>query len=308
RGEYIVKDFLPALKQEHAFWMDGSDRSGPDKDYRRVVQLEDGVVLNRYWDDRPLPREESWREDVELAESMDTENTREVYLHIRAAAESGWDFTSRWLQDQRSMGTIHTTDIIPADLNALLYALEKKLGEWSSGSDGKAFTRAAETRKSIYDRYFWNGREGFYFDYDWKQEEQTPVWSLAAVYPLFVGLASEEQAKSVADHLENKFLEEGGLVSSLHETGQQWDHPNGWAPLQWMAVSGLRDYGHDSLAEEIAQRWLKLNRAVYDRTGKMMEKYNVTDLFLEGGGGEYPLQDGFGWTNGVAVALQDLYG
>jgi alpha,alpha-trehalase len=96
------------------------------------------------------------------------------------------------------------------------------------------------------------------------------------------------------------------VVTSLHQTGQQWDYPNGWAPLQWMAVQGLMNYGYQKLARTIAKRWLDLNEAVFERTGKMMEKYNVCDLSLEGGGGEYPLQDGFGWTNGVAVALKAL--
>ncbi|MGA0232763.1 MAG: trehalase family glycosidase, partial [Saprospiraceae bacterium] len=42
---------------------------------------------------------------------------------------------------------------------------------------------------------------------------------------------------------------------------------------------------------------------VYKDTGKMLEKYNVRDVTLISGGGEYPVQDGFGWTNGVALAL-----
>ena len=137
--------------------------------------------------------------------------------------------------------------------------------------------------------------------------EQTGVWSLAGVYPLFVGMARQEQADSVADVIRNRFLKDGGLVSSLHHTGQQWDYPNGWAPLQWMAVKGLVDYGHNDLAGDIARRWVELNRDVFDRTGKMMEKYNVCDLSLEAGGGEYPLQDGFGWTNGVAVAFIQMF-
>ena len=40
----------------------------------------------------------------------------------------------------------------------------------------------------------------------------------------------------------------------------------------------------------------------YVETGKLLEKYDVTTL-RPGGGGEYPLQDGFGWTNGVMIAF-----
>ena len=48
----------------------------------------------------------------------------EVYRDLRAAAESGWDFSSRWFADGRTLATIHTTDLIPPDLNALLHHLE----------------------------------------------------------------------------------------------------------------------------------------------------------------------------------------
>jgi alpha,alpha-trehalase len=101
-------------------------------------------------------------------------------------------------------------------------------------------------------------------------------------------------------------LETGGLVTTNRATGQQWDAPNGWPPLQWIAVTGLRDYGQPKLAETIAKRWLALVTEVYASTGKLLEKYNVVTL-MPGGGGEYPLQDGFGWTNGVTVGLFKLY-
>jgi len=93
------------------------------------------------------------------------------------------------------------------------------------------------------------------------------------------------------------------VVSTPYNTGQQWDAPNGWAPLQWISIQALEDYGHDKLAEDIKSRWLNLNREVYNRTYKMLEKYNVEDLTKESGGGEYPTQDGFGWTNGVYQRL-----
>jgi alpha,alpha-trehalase len=93
-------------------------------------------------------------------------------------------------------------------------------------------------------------------------------------------------------------------VTTLAETGQQWDAPNGWAPLQWIGYSAAMRYGHQTLAKEIAQRWIRLNEKVFYSTGKMLEKYNVEDLDAEGGGGEYPVQDGFGWTNGVYLALK----
>jgi alpha,alpha-trehalase len=89
----------------------------------------------------------------------------------------------------------------------------------------------------------------------------------------------------------------------LIDTGEQWDYPNGWAPLQAVTVLGLLNYNHRGLAQEIARRFVDLAEQVYQRTGKMMEKYDVCDLNREAGGGEYPGQDGFGWTNGVVQAF-----
>ena len=140
-------------------------------------------------------------------------------------------------------------------------------------------------------------------DYDFKKEASTPVLSLAGLFPLFFEMAEKGQAASVAEIVASDFLKPGGVVSTLNETGQQWDAPNGWAPLQWVTIQGLRNYGHAELAGTIKDRWVALNIKVYKNTGKMVEKYNVQDLSLEAGGGEYPVQDGFGWTNGVLLRL-----
>jgi alpha,alpha-trehalase len=155
------------------------------------------------------------------------------------------------------------------------------------------------SRKDAIMKNCWNETAGWFFDYSWLNNQQTDVWSLAGVYPLYCGVVDETQAKKVTENIALLFLKPGGVVTTLYETGQQWDSPNGWAPLQWITVQGLLNYGQTELAEEIASRFVNLAKSVYQSTGKMMEKYNVCDLGLEAGGGEYPLQDGFGWTNGV---------
>lgn len=305
KNEDAIRRFIPYLEKEYQYWMGGSDRIKPGENYRRAVNIN-GMIVNRYWDDRPLPREESWAEDLETANISGTTDHESFFRNIRAAAESGWDFSSRWLADNKSLTAIQTTRIIPADLNALMFVIETKLAQWTKGDRAQKYRRAAERRKKIYNQLFWDSDHQFYFDYSMKANERTNIWSLAAVYPLFLGLASKKQADAVARKLESTFLKDGGLVTTLHATGQQWDHPNGWAPLQWIAVNGLLKYQHKKLARTITNRWLALNEEVFNRTGKMMEKYNVCDLTLKGGGGEYPLQDGFGWTNGIAFALKKL--
>ena len=156
-------------------------------------------------------------------------------------------------------------------------------------------------------KYFWNEEQDFYFDYDMATGSQTEIFSLAGLAPLFFNIASADQAKRVAAVVKEKFVKTGGVVATLETTGQQWDAPNGWAPLQWMTIVGLENYGNNDLAAEIAERWIRLNTDVFKRTGKLMEKYNVVDTHLEAGGGEYPGQDGFGWTNGVLLALIKKY-
>jgi len=104
------------------------------------------------------------------------------------------------------------------------------------------------------------------------------------------------------------FEKRGGLVISLRaRAGRQWAYPNGWAPLQWIAVSGFRRYGETRLAESVACRWMLNVERVYRRSGKLVEKYDVIDTDREGGGGEYPRQDGFGWTNGVMRKLMVMF-
>jgi alpha,alpha-trehalase len=121
---------------------------------------------------------------------------------------------------------------------------------------------------------------------------------------LFFNIAPKQKAAAIAGVLKNKFLKAGGVVTTLKTTGQQWDAPNGWAPLQWVTVKGLDNYGLKAIAKEIAARWVALNEKVYSNTGKMMEKYNVVNSSLDAGGGEYKSQDGFGWTNGVYLAMK----
>ncbi|PRX49622.1 alpha,alpha-trehalase TreF [Salegentibacter salegens] len=313
-GEEVYIKYLPALQKEYDFWMKGSENQEPGA-YKRVVKLSDGEILNRYWDDKNTPRPESYREDVETAEEAITKNPdrskAEVYRDLRAAAESGWDFSSRWLSingnGDFNLYSIHTTQIIPVDLNSLLYNLEKTLARAykldAAEEKAEVFRIKAENRKIAIQKYLWEEETGFYFDYNFKKAHRTGIYSLAGVYPLFFKISEDAQTGKVAKTLEQVFLRPGGLVSTPHNTGQQWDAPNGWAPLQYMSIEGLRNYNKDYLASEIKQRWLNLNQNVYENTYKLLEKYNVEDLSKESGGGEYPTQDGFGWTNGVYQKL-----
>ncbi len=146
--------------------------------------------------------------------------------------------------------------------------------------------------------------EGRYGDYDVKRRRLRGGATAATAYPLFVGLTTGARAARVARTIEARLVAPGGLRSTEVETGQQWDRPNGWAPLQWVAVHGLDRVGERALADRIAGRFLTTVEREYAASGKLVEKYDV-EAVRPGGGGEYPLQDGFGWTNGVTRALLD---
>ncbi len=300
---------LDALKAEHRFWMQGAQGLGPEGASARVVHMPDGSLLNRYWDDQPGPRDESWAEDVATARASNRP-AAQLYRDLRAGAESGWDFSSRWLTDPKRLSTIHTTDIVPVDLNSLLWALESNISRRCGQAGDRACARhyrdiAASRARAIH-RYLWIEAEGRFGDWDRVTRRPTPVLSAATLYPLFVGLADRRQARAVAATTKARLIASGGLRTTLRQTGQQWDRPNGWAPLQWIAIEGLSRYGEGDAARTIAARWIATVDSAFRETGKMLEKYDVEER-RPGGGGEYPLQDGFGWTNGVTRAILQRY-
>jgi alpha,alpha-trehalase len=304
-------EYLGALEAEHAFWMAGADSVKPGTAARRVVRLRDGTLLNRYWDDRPEPRPESYREDYTLAQRVPEADRPALYRNLRAAAESGWDFSSRWMRDPSDLRTLETTELVPVDLNSLLYhaertiaALRRVRGRTGDAAVAAQYAAAAEARRRALLAAAYDSSSAFFYDVRWRTGERvTDRPTMAAAAPLFFGLATPEQGRAVAARLGRDFLSPGGFVTTLTKSGQQWDAPNGWPPLQWMAVQGVRAYGRDDIATDARTRWLALNRRTYLVTGKMTEKYDVTDLSKRAGGGEYPAQDGFGWTNGVARAM-----
>ncbi|MET0323141.1 MAG: alpha,alpha-trehalase TreA [Duganella sp.] len=306
---------LAALKREHGYWMRGVaclPKQGPGA-CEHVVRLADGTILNRYWDAKDTPRDEATQPDLDTAGEAQRDTGRAapaVYRDLRAAAESGWDFSSRWQTDPQRLSTVQTTAIAPVDLNSLLYQLEGEVARRCAAARDSACVRQFDTLKSTraaaIERYFWLEAEQRYADYDTGRRRATPVLSAATLYPLWAGIATPAQAAAVAATTRARLLADGGLRTTLQRTGQQWDAPNGWAPLQWIAIDGLARYGHNDLARDIARRWIATVHRTWGETGKLLEKYDVEER-KSGGGGEYPTQDGFGWTNGVTSALLERY-
>ncbi len=227
-------------------------------------------------------------------------------LHDLAEAESGWDMTPRF--ERKCL------DFLPVDLNALLYKYEtdfaraeKLLGDKEAAA---GWEQKAAARKKAMDELMWGKLRGFYFDYNYERHVLGDIWSLAAYYPMWSGMASKSQAKRLVDNLK-RFEKKGGVTTTMRpliDTGilfgslkVQWAHPNGWAPLQYIVVEGLKRYGYEAEARRIAIAWVKANLAWFEKHGVFLEKYNVVNPSKAPNEGVYPSQSGFGWTNAVFV-------
>lgn len=297
-GNKILLQFRDAMVAEHDYW---TNRNHPG-----TVIFHD-QVFSRYFDSENEPRVEMFGIDVHLSRYVQSNPL--LFQELRSACASGWDFSSRWLKEEADLTSTRTTRLVPVDLECLLWHLEKVIAKaFDLDQDSvrnSHYLSLAEMRKKRIKKYFWNEGLNFYSDFDLETRMVSNKLTLAGLYPLFFELAESSEGEKSLQTLEKFFLKDGGLVTTLKNIGQQWDAPNGWAPLQWIGyISGLH-YGRVPLAKEIKNRWLTLNENIFYATGKMLEKYNVEDIHSEGGGGEYPVQDGFGWTNGVYIALKN---
>jgi alpha,alpha-trehalase len=220
------------------------------------------------------------------------------FLDMLASCESGWDHSTRcgdrWLSH------------LPVDLNAVLYQAECDMHEAAEivGDRERAevYSARAAERAERFSNLFWEPEIGFFLDYDFVNRKRNPTPSLAGFYPLWVGLATPEQAARIVAEWLPRFQQRGGLVTSLdQQEGRQWAWPNGWAPLQWIAAEGLDRYGFHAEAQRVRASWCATCTTFYGRTGVLWEKYNVVDPDAEGEAGFYGHVTGFGWTNGVFV-------
>lgn len=227
------------------------------------------------------------------------------YKGDRSIRESGFDITFKFGPFGEA-----TPDYAAVGLNCLLYREEKDL-EWMSlklGQAGQArkWRERANHRREAITRYFWNAQQGGYFDYNFKTGKQSRYVYATTFYPLWTGAASRVQAKAVIRNL--KLLEEpGGIVMSRETTGGQWDYPYGWAPVQLIAVEGVRRYGDGADADRLSADFLSMIAENFARDRTIYEKYNVVTRSSETNVrvGYTKNQVGFGWTNGVFITLFD---
>lgn len=291
---------------------------------KKSIQLT-GVssMLYRYHVIAEGPRPESYREDMESAMHIDDfVEKKRLWGDIAAAAESGRDFSSRWFSNEGpeagKMGSTRTSSILPVDLNAIIcgnWNLMSKLYEVIGDSASAMLCRRNfDSMKQAIHQVFWSEERGCWFDYDISSGRHVDVYQDTNFFPLFTGCTHDGfDPTTVVNYMESigALGYPGGLPSSLITSGQQWDFPNAWAPTTWVVIQGLRAHGKNELALEIANKWIRKNYNMWlNSGGQMYEKYNVVTECIKalGGGGEYDVQEGFGWTNGVILDLLVTYG
>jgi alpha,alpha-trehalase len=233
-------------------------------------------------------------------------------LHDLAEAESGWDMTPRF--ERKCL------DFLPVDLNALLYKYEMDFARFAELKNDKKLAAVwkhhATERKKHMNELMWASMRGFFFDYNFEQHDQGNIWSLAAYYTMWTGMATKQQAKRLVDNLK-RFEKKGGLSTTMKplidtsilfgSLKVQWANPNGWAPLQYIVVEGLRRYGYEKEAKRIVHAWMSGNLTWFEKHNEFLEKYNVVNPVKPPQSGVYPSQRGFGWTNGIFAYFAKQY-
>ncbi|KAK6263301.1 hypothetical protein QUC31_009117 [Theobroma cacao] len=329
----LVRKSLPPLLKEYQFW---------NSEIHKVIirDAEQGNhCLNRYYAMWNKPRPESSTMDKKFASKLSNDSEKQqFYRELASTAESGWDFSTRWMRNPSEFTTLATTKILPVDLNIFILRMEldiaffaKVVGENTVAED---FLRASQTRQKAFNSVFWNEKMGQWLDYwlnnnaaceesqTWEAQNQNQNVFASNFVPLWIDLFNSDTplVEKVTRSLQSSgLLCAAGIATSLTNSGNQWenktcahrDFPNGWAPLQHMIVEGLSRSGSTearSIAKDIAERWIRTNYVAYKKTGAMHEKYDVEKCGEYGGGGEYIPQTGFGWSNGVVLAFLEEFG
>lgn len=333
--EYL-RAALPILEREYDFWMQHGPCGHAVKLTRRNASAgatgEVTYVLNRYTSNANHPRPESYREDVLVAAEifgrtmqMDggnaaaTEQHKEKYYNnVIAAAESGWDFSSRWLRDPLDMKSMATTSVVPVDLNAIMYRVERNLMEFNRylGNDDRAqfFEQAAAHRLEAIDAILWSEKHKSWKDYDLETDTHSSIVSVSDFAPLWAkafNASDIDRLKHVVAAFKSSgLIQVGGVQTTTTVSGQQWDSPNAWPPEQDIVIEGLLAVNTAesySLARELTQKWTHTSLTAWKQTGLMFEKYDASEIGGLGAGGEYFPQFGFGWTNGVILKFLTIH-
>jgi len=297
----FIRKHMPTLEQEYSFWCT-----------ERNVSVK-GHQLSRYFSNQDQPRPESYLHDLSIPKSR--------RAHIRAAAESGWDFSSRWCENENctsDLSNIETNNVVPVDLNVFLYktefALSKMFIRLNENEKAEQYRKAYIKRANAINAVFYDDSTHQWYDWDLKRAKHRKEVKASNFFPLWIAQISEHDGllKVVAALNHSGLIQPGGVLTTLKSIQQQWDSPNAFPPIQHILVESLdmyvRDGGSTEMARKIAQNYISSIYTGHVNHGTFFEKYDAFKTGEPGGGGEYVVEKGFGWTNGVALNFLSTYG
>jgi len=175
------------------------------------------------------------------------------------------------------------------------------------------YANALASRKAAIQTFLFDEAHAQWRDYNIQTKAFTASHAISNWIPLWTRCFDDSQVDEelIVESLVNSgLLMPGGIVTSLIPDQQQWDYPDAWPPLQHMIIEGLRHSQSPSgsaLAFNLTSAWLNSGYRAYQQYQLMFEKYYAPIPGSPGGGGEYIIQAGFGWTNGVALTLLNEY-
>jgi alpha,alpha-trehalase len=313
-----LRQAVPAVEVYYRYWTTGAHlvkETGLSRYYDSGVGPAPEVVADER-DENGRTHYERVREyyrnnetsDYDIDDYYDQKNDRLTELFYKAdrsMRESGFDPSNRF--GQFNAGILHHN---PVCLNSLLYIMETEaaeiLGILGRHAERQVWLDKARIRRARINRLMWDQKDGLYYDYNFKTNQVRRYPFVTTFYPLWAGIASPAQAARLEKNL-NLFERQGGLLTSTTVSGSQWDAPFGWAPMQMIAVAGLRRYGYNAAANRISVNFLSLVLKEFNEHNIIVEKYDVehrTSRIREGLKFGYVSNEiGFGWTNAAFVEL-----
>lgn len=314
----IITQALPSMVKYHDYWTIGprnipeiglsryyTDGDGPAYEVQSSEVSSDG--LDHY--QRIIEFFKKWpvyAYDVsKFYDQKTSQLTSLFYKGDRAMRASGYDVSNRY-----GPFSVDITEYASVTLNVLLYVTEQDISRayalLGDNTASKKWLDKATERKAKINQYLWNEDIGLYLPYNYVTHQSNPYIYADIFFPLWASIADKQQAERVANYA-NILLKPGGMMTSAYFTGNQWDAPFAWAPLQLIAVQGLRNYGYTDLANQVSDRFIRNVNYNFKKNKAIFEKYNAlnceinSDKNIKFGYSEN--QIGFGWTNGVYLSL-----
>lgn len=255
----ILARALPLAEKELVWWATNRTTSITSPFTNQTYSMARYSVTNT------APRPESYLQDYTtandptLATPLTDDQRADLYAQLASGAESGWDYSSRWMKEPLAGGaadpnpalrSLNIKNIVPVDLNSILYnahvVLARLYTSQGNSSAADTHTQNANTIRTGVLDLFWDNQKLAFYDFNTTSNARNTIWSTATFYPLWAGIVPPELASSsqnafgffsAVNMVLNRY--NGTVPVTFLETGQQWDAPNAWPPHQHIIVEAF---------------------------------------------------------------------